>query len=218
MPIETELAAVYALYAALARDLDPELGLGGKLLYAGELTPEGCLLVRAANIAGAASLSVTADPDIQRKAIREGVVDFLVTSLNEALRILKNEIRKRQTVSVCVSNPAAQIEAEMRERGVLPDLLPPAPLNPSDLGWFESHGGMRIQSQASESDRTFLVVDGPTPEWEARALASMPLDDHANRRWVRLSPRYLGPSARRLRSLATDPETATILKPPVPGH
>ena len=58
--------------------------------------------MRAANIAGAASLSATADVATQKQAIRDGVVDFLVTSLDEAARILKNEIRKRQPVAVCV--------------------------------------------------------------------------------------------------------------------
>src|SRR5579859_4763404 len=86
-----ELEAVYAIYSALAPGLDPETGLGGKLLYAGELDLEGSRLVRAANIAGAASLSAAPEPTMQRLAIREGVVDFLVTSLDEALRILKNE-------------------------------------------------------------------------------------------------------------------------------
>ena len=34
--------------------------------------------------------------------MRDGVIDFLVTSLDEALRILKNEMRKRTAVAVCV--------------------------------------------------------------------------------------------------------------------
>ncbi len=49
-----------------------------------------------------------------------------MTSLDEALRILKNEIRKRETVAVCVAAAPETVEREMLERGVLPDLLPPA--------------------------------------------------------------------------------------------
>ena len=74
----------------------------------------------AGNIAGAASLAATADPVAQKQAIREGVVNFLVTSLDEALRILKNEIRKRETVAVCVAASPQAVAAEMLERGVLP--------------------------------------------------------------------------------------------------
>ena len=76
--------------------------LGGKLLYIGELDPAGRALAVAGNIAGVASLCASADPAIQKQAVRDGVVDFLVTSLDEALRILKNEIRKREPVAVCV--------------------------------------------------------------------------------------------------------------------
>src|ERR1700726_5021742 len=68
-----------------------EPSLGGKLLYVGELDEDGCALVIASNIAGSASLSAIANPAAQKQAIRDGVIDFLVTSLDEALRILKNE-------------------------------------------------------------------------------------------------------------------------------
>ena len=47
----------------------------------------------------------------------------MVTSLDEGLRILKNEIRKRETVAVCVALSPDTLQREMQERGVLPDLL-----------------------------------------------------------------------------------------------
>ena len=188
-----ELAATYDLYAVLARDFDAEAGLGGKLLYAGELNLQGSRLMRAANIAGAASLGATADATVQRMAIREGVADFLVTSLDEALRILKNEIRKRQTVAVCVAAAPEAMEAEMRERGVLPDLF--APIAPQPL---------RV-------DQIFLAVADPPTDFEARVLGLLPESERAVRRWLRLSPRYLGPKARRVRSLACAKEIAAIL-------
>ena len=64
---------------------------------------QGRALVVAANIAGAATLAATADRAAQKQALRDGVADFLVTSLDEALRILKNQLRKRETVAVCVA-------------------------------------------------------------------------------------------------------------------
>ena len=63
----------------------------------------GRALLLAGNIAGAASLAVTADAAAQKQSIRDGVADFLVNSLDEALRILKNEVRKREPVAVCVA-------------------------------------------------------------------------------------------------------------------
>ena len=112
---------------------DPESGLGGNLFYAGEMDEQGRALVVAANIAGAATLVASADLATQKQAIREAIADFLVTSLDEALRILKNQLRKRETVSVCVAMAPAAMEREMDERGVEPDLLrrdvPIAPLH-----------------------------------------------------------------------------------------
>jgi len=102
-----------------------EPSLGGRLLYSGELDAEARALLVAANIAGAASLAATADAAAGKQAIRDGVADFLVTSLDEALRILKNEIRKRETVAVCVAAASEAVEGEMLRRGVAPDLARP---------------------------------------------------------------------------------------------
>src|SRR5258708_6961879 len=142
------------MYLALAPKLDPDLGLGGKLLYCGELDPEGFRLVRAANIAGAASLSASADLERQKRAIREGVIDFLVTTLDEALRILKNEIRKRQGVAVGIALPPESVEREMIERGVVPDLLFPGAEIP---GWTDQ-GVARLENATIPSGTTFISL------------------------------------------------------------
>jgi hypothetical protein len=208
--LRSELAATFSFYAAVAGELDPETGLGGKLLYAGELDGDGRRLVRAANIAGAASLSSTAEVDLQKQAIREGVVDFLVTTLDEALRILKNEIRKRQPVAVCVAAPPRTLVIEMLERGVVPDLLAPATaglaVTVPEAGGFLAQGAHRIEARSLGADGTFMVVQIPT-EWRSRVaefdallLDFVPPEDYAARRWLRLSPRYLPSEARRWRS------------------
>jgi hypothetical protein len=111
-------------YASLIRHAPSAVaGLGGRLLYVGELDDHSRALMVAANIAGAASLAATADHVAQKQSIHDGVADFLVNSLDEALRILKNEIRKREPVAVCVSASPKVIEEEMLERGVLPDMV-----------------------------------------------------------------------------------------------
>ena len=121
-----EVERLYAsLLATQESDSAVEPGLGGKLLYAGELDASARAFLVAGNIAGAASLAATANASVQRQAIHDGVADFLVNSLDEALRILKNEIRKHETVAVCIAAAPLAIENEMRERGVVPDLLAP---------------------------------------------------------------------------------------------
>ena len=165
---------------------DSEPSLGGKLLYAGELDEEARALLEAANIAGAASLAASADAAKSKQALRDGVVDFLVTSLDEALRILKNEIRKRETVAVCVALEPEMIEAEMLERGVAPDLLRPGAAD-------------------SLEDQTLLcwrVASSPSiwlPKLDAIAGASLDSKDVTARRWLRLAPRYLGRLAQGVR-------------------
>jgi hypothetical protein len=47
--------------------------------------------------------------------------------------------------------------------------------------------------------------------FDALLAESVAAAGHANRRWLRLSPRYLGAQARRLRSLECDEETAARL-------
>jgi hypothetical protein len=211
--VQAELDAVYRLYAALVRNSDPETGLGGKLLYAGELDPDGFRLVRAANIAGAASLSATADPDCQKRAVREGVVDFLVTSLDEALRILKNEIRKRRGVAVGVALAPGSVEPEMFERGVLPDLLFPG----AAFGEWAQRGAEAVEIAQVLPGKTLLTVALPSslrpfmPEFEPLLLSGLAEDDLAARRWFRISPRYLGPQARQYRSLPCDADVVSTL-------
>lgn len=195
---------IYRIYAALSATLpppfqfDPHVGLGGKLLYAGEIDESGRALLFAGNIAGAASLAASADPLAQRSAIRDGVVDFAVTSLEEALRILKNEIRKRQAVSVGVGLSADALTRAMLDRGVLPDLLGPAV---AGLG-FEPDGAQSVLSL--ELDATEFIswsVDGPFARWmprlDACVQAVVPADDLVRQRWLRLAPRYLGRMAQR---------------------
>lgn len=203
-----ELESIYLLFAALMRNSAD--GLGGKLLYAGELDREGAHLVRAANIAGAASLSATSDPAAQRAAIREGVIDFLVTSLDEALRILKNEIRKKNAVAVGIAAPPSQIVAEMHQRGVQPDLLRNEPHGTS--ADFLSQGAHRIEPIPPAPDHQMLIVPAPSHAFEERVLALLGEHDQTARRWLHLAPRYLGPQSRRIRSIYLPNSAAEKLK------
>lgn len=213
-----------ALISAVDADFVPhaEPGLGGKLLYAGELDAEARALLVAANIAGAGSLAATADAAAQKQAIRDGVVDFLVTSLDEALRILKNEIRKRETVAVCVAlapeTPEADFAREMLERGVLPDLVRPGAAGSAEGTGFLRQGALRVETAApgeSLALLTWKVAAAPAlwlPKLDAIALDSLSRDlspaAFAARRWLRLAPRYLGRLGQGVRLLRCGEQTA----------
>lgn len=209
---------VYGFYAELMQDAtaagpSEEPSMGGKLSYAGELDEPGRALVVAGNVSGCASLAATADAAAQKRAIRDGVVDFLVTSLDEALRILKNEIRKRETVAVCVGAAPEVVEHEMRERGVLPDLV-----RPQEATVFPGDGGSHDEAElgSGEPDRMRMPAlvrwsagAAPAlwlPKLDAIVLDCLGADAWAQRRWVRGAPRYLGRLANGVRLLRADRE------------
>ncbi len=219
------IAQVEQIYASLmqsasaggASSPDRAPSLGGKLVYAGELDEAGRILAIADNISGAATLSASDDADRLRLAQHSGAIDFLVNSLDEALRILKNEIRKREAVAVAVSIAPAAILAEMLERGVLPDLLPLHTPPDSEVAAFLAQGARRIAGPRLWPNSKFLIWQIPAEyaqrpaAFEEFLLGYLPEDDLTARRWLRLSPRYLGPQFRRLRSLRCDEETAARL-------
>ncbi|HKO18105.1 MAG TPA: hypothetical protein VJU82_04385 [Acidobacteriaceae bacterium] len=93
----------------------------GKLVLIRRLDDEGRAVSVASSIAGAACLSLDARADACRATLRAGACDFLVNSTDEALRILKNEIRKRKPVSVAVAMPESAALEELTGRGVRPE-------------------------------------------------------------------------------------------------
>jgi len=206
-------------YSALMTHAAPdaaggESGLGGQLFYAGELNDEGRAVIIAANVAGAASLSICVDPAAQKAAIRDGIVDFVVTNLDEALRILKNEIRKRQPVAVCLAQGREGIELEMIERGVQPDLVVrPLPGHPRPSEQMEPVARPLIvpPEPTDLAIVTWGLEKGPAlwmPKIDAIAAACMEPDEAAARRWLKLGGRYLGRLARGLRLVHCRPESA----------
>lgn len=187
-------ARVAGNYAALlARGgADPESGLGGSLFYAGALDEAGRAPIVAANIAGAATLAASADRDGQKRALRDGVADFLVNSLDEALRILKNQLRKRETVAVSVGMEPATMEREMNERGVAPDLV----RSDAEAGL---HPALGLVLWRTDSGR-----HNDLARLDEIALGCLDANHAAARRWLRLAPRYLGRMAQGVRLLAAD--------------
>jgi hypothetical protein len=204
------------LAANLGPDAEPSLG--GKLLYAGYLDADTRALLVAANIAGAASLAVSADAAAGRQAIRDGVIDFLVTSLDEALRILKNEIRKRTTVAVCVAPepnaPNVDFAHLLLERGVLPDLLLPRSAPAPEFAAFLSQGARPVVAIHPDANQVLLawsVANAPAqwlPKLDALAIDCLSPDPSpataSARRWLRLAPRYMGRRSQCLRLLRCD--------------
>src|SRR5256885_1665050 len=97
--------------------------LAGKLIVSGGMGGMGGAQPLAATMTGASFLGIDVDGDRIKKRLKTGYCDFMVNNLDEALRILKNAIRKKEGVSVGLIGNCAEIIPELAERGVLPDIL-----------------------------------------------------------------------------------------------
>lgn len=78
-------------------------------------------LALAALASGAATLILESDESALRQARQD--VTFTVTTLDEAVRALKNEIRQRRAITVALLGPSERWLHEVAERGILPDAI-----------------------------------------------------------------------------------------------
>ena len=127
--------------------------LAGKLIVSGGMGGMGGAQPLAATMTGAAFLGIDVDPERIKKRLKTGYCDFMVTTLDEALRILKNAVRKKENVSVGLVGNCADIIPELAERGVVPDILTDQtsahdPLN----GYVPSGMGYEAALQLRKSD------------------------------------------------------------------
>src|SRR2546426_544989 len=116
------LQGTYETFAAAARK---HFGgdLKGKLVVSGGMGGMGGAQPLAATMNGGAFLGIDADPERIKRRVKTGYCDVMVTSLDEALRILKNAVRKGEAASVGLVGNCADLIPELARRGVVPDLL-----------------------------------------------------------------------------------------------
>jgi urocanate hydratase len=116
------LQGTYETFAAAAKKHFAG-DLQGKLVVSGGIGGMGGAQPLAATMNGAAFLGIDVDPERIKKRLKTGYIDVMVTSLDEALRILKNAVRKREATSVGLVGNCADLIPELAKRGVVPDLL-----------------------------------------------------------------------------------------------
>ncbi len=201
---------VFDAYAGLQR-LAAERGavesgqaawLGGWLLGVFELEPAGIAALVGGAVAGAAVLAVDGRRERVKELLRLGICDFVVNDLDEAVRILKNEVRKRQAVSVgLVGDPEAKA-GEMVERGLQPELLAGGRIAVSDR--LVERGAVWVRGEALGGIQVGWRLRNETAAWAAGAvlarvdeLAAAMLDENGaetawRRAWLQRAPRYMG--------------------------
>ncbi|HXJ16875.1 MAG TPA: urocanate hydratase [Candidatus Polarisedimenticolia bacterium] len=113
------LQGTYETFAAAARK-HLQGDLSGRLVVSGGM---GGAQPLAATLNGGAFLGVEVDPERIKRRVKTGYCDVMVNDLDEALRILKNAVRKREASSVGLVGNCADVIPELARRGVVPDLL-----------------------------------------------------------------------------------------------
>jgi urocanate hydratase len=116
------LQGTYETFAAAGRK---HFGgdLSGKLVVSGGMGGMGGAQPLAATLNGAAFLGIDVDPERIKKRLKSGYCDVMVNDLDEALRILKNSVRKGEPASVGLVGNCADVIPELARRGIVPDLL-----------------------------------------------------------------------------------------------
>jgi urocanate hydratase len=184
---------------------------GGLALCCGE----GCAasgVPAAVSIAGGATLAVDGDAAEVKAAMRRGELDFVVNTLDEALRALKNEVRVRRPLSVGLIADVDAVLREMVERGVLPDRLliganqsAQTILEDESIQALQATGmGLRSMVDAegerpsmhvsrSRGDEVYLPAANAAElrAQDERLLAILPGDDLVRRRWVLRVAQYM---------------------------
>jgi urocanate hydratase len=116
------LQGTYETFAAAAQK-HFQGSLAGRLLVTGGMGGMGGAQPLAGTMNGAAVLCIEVDPERIKRRLRTGYCDVMVNSLDEALRILKNAVRRREATSVGLVGNCADVLPELERRGVVPDLL-----------------------------------------------------------------------------------------------
>jgi urocanate hydratase len=155
----------YQTFAAAAEKHFGSASLAGKLVVSGGMGGMGGAQPLAATMCGAAFLGIDVDPERIKKRLRTGYCDIMVNDLDEAVRILKNAVRKSEAVSVGLAGNCADIIPEMAARGIVPDILTDQTSAHDPVGGYIPQG-----LNIAEAD----ALRGSDPvEYERRSMASI---------------------------------------------
>ena len=119
---QTGLPTAHEAFAAAARK---HFGgtLAGRLVVTCGMGATGGAQPLAATLNGAAFLGIEADAAQIKRGVKSGYCEVMVNDFDEALRILKNSVRKHEPASVGLIGNCVEVIPELARRGIVPDLL-----------------------------------------------------------------------------------------------
>ncbi|HXE07161.1 MAG TPA: hypothetical protein VN612_04640 [Acidobacteriaceae bacterium] len=150
---------------------------GGKLLLLVGPGSAQTGVAPAVGIAAGTTLVLDSDAAAMKSAMRAGQLDFLVNSLDEALRALKNEIRQKRALSVGLIAKVTVTLTEMEQRGIAPDLRLDSASLPRGPGSGEQY---------------FTAFDAAALRAvDAALFGILPASDLVRSRWLQRAPQFL---------------------------
>jgi urocanate hydratase len=169
----------------------------GQLVFTAGEGASATGLPAAVSIAGGCTLALDPDASAVKSVFRQGGIDFVVNTLDEAVRVLKNEIRQHKPLSVALIAPLQPTLDEMAERGLQPDLdCTVSPAGNLLADWLAA--------------RNWSEIEVPAPSLSTLD-ALLPPGDTLRRRWLQRIPHYQRPTPGTPRLLWLTPaERATL--------
>jgi urocanate hydratase len=178
---------------------------GGKLVFTSGEGASATGLPAAVSIAGGTTLVLDPDAATVKAVFRNGGIDFVVNTLDEALRVLKNEIRQHKPLSVALIAPIELALAEMYERGVQPDLRweVSSSQTPELTAWLASRS-WSVNEFTAETTAALRTLD-------TRLLEALSLHDSIRRTWLQRITHYQRHAANSTRLVWLTPAEAAPL-------
>jgi len=134
--------------------------LEGKFVLTGGLGGMGGAQPLAATMNGALFLGVEIDPARIEKRLRSGYCDKIAYSLDEALRMINDARKNRQSISIGLVGNCADVLPEIVKRGIVPDVLTDQTSAHDALNGYVPHGmslkdalALRVKNSEKYIDR-----------------------------------------------------------------
>ena len=167
------LQATYEILGAAARRNFAGT-LGGKLVVSCGMGAVGGGQPLAATLHGAAALGIEHDSTRIKQRVKTGYCEIMVNDLDEALRILKNSVRRREPASVALIGHRENVIPELADRGVVPDLLFPNFLERASLA--PSSASLETSAISELQRLGAIILDGETFAPQANLAPTITFD------------------------------------------
>ncbi len=170
-------ASILRIYGTLVTERED---WGGALVLSYGQGAAASGIAAAVSIAGGTTLVLDDDAAAVKSAMRRSELDFVVNTLDEALRTLKNEIRQHRPLSVGLIAEVTAVLQEIEERGVLPDRQ----YSRTPDRMLPSYKGLQEYQILAANTEELRRLDN-------QLLAMIPVDDFVRRHWIQRAPQYL---------------------------